>query len=176
MHGTDNGCRQFANVGIGYVTGANDFFHLDPGVAAALGIPGEFLRACVRRGRALAGLRFTDADWNGALARGDAGYLLHLPGAGRLPPAVARYVADVESGRPYDVQVQDAFALVRVPHVYMPDAFLTYMSGDLPRSVANDARVVAPNTLHVVRLHRGFGLTSEYALRDVADLAYQAQR
>jgi hypothetical protein len=41
----------------------------------------------------------------------------------------------------------------RVPHVYQPDAFLTYMSGATPRLVANDAGVVAPNSLHILRLH-----------------------
>ncbi len=163
MRNTDDTAAlgHFADVGIGYVTGANDFFHLDPGVAAGLDIPGEFLRACVRRGRALAGLRFTDADWNSALGRGDAGCLLHLPGAGRLPPAVARYVADGESrGVHTTFKCRTRSPWYRVPHVYMPDAFLTYMSGDLPRLVANGARVVAPNTLHVLRLHRSSGLTS----------------
>jgi len=40
-----------ARVGIGYVTGANDFFHLRPSAAAALGIPGELLRVSVRSNR-----------------------------------------------------------------------------------------------------------------------------
>ena len=37
--------------------------------------------------------------------------------------------------------------------MYQPDAFLSYMSGYTPRLVANDAEAVAPNTLHIVRLH-----------------------
>lgn len=152
---------RLADVGIGYVTGANDFFHLDPGLAAAMGIPSEFLRACVRRGRALSGLRFTDADWNGALRRGDAGCLLHLPNAGNLPAAAARYVADGErKGVHRTFKCRTRSPWYRVPHVYMPDGFLTYMSGDLPRLVANTAGVVAPNTLHILRLHRGSGVTS----------------
>ncbi|MCL5742617.1 MAG: SAM-dependent methyltransferase, partial [Acidobacteria bacterium] len=48
----------------------------------------------------------------------------------------------------------------RVPHVYLPDAFLTYMSGDLPRLVSNAAGVVAPNTLHILRIHRSAGIGS----------------
>jgi len=150
-----------ADVGIGYVTGANDFFHIDHDFATSLGLPNDYLRPCVCRGRALAGLRFTDADWNTARERGDAGYLLHLPGAGRLPAAVARYVADGESrGIHKTFKCRTRSPWYRVPHVHMPDGFLTYMSGNLPRLVANAAGVVAPNTLHVLRMHPGAGLTS----------------
>lgn len=149
-----------ADVGIGYVTGANDFFHVAPGFGADHGFPDEYLRACVRRGRALAGLRFTDEDWTSALGRGDAGYLLHLPATGTLPHMVASYVRDGERrGIHTAFKCRTRVPWYRVPHVYMPDAFLTYMSGDLPRLVANDSGAVAPNTLHVLRLHRGVELT-----------------
>lgn len=145
-----------ADVGIGYVTGANEFFHLDPRTAAKWGIPSRFLRACVRRGRALAGLRFTPQDWRAALAHGQAGYLLELPAEGDLPDSVLRYLA---YGRKLGVdrtfKCRTRTPWYRVPHVYHPDAFLTYMSGDVSRLVANDAGVVAPNTLHILRLHPG---------------------
>ena len=39
-----------------------------------------------------------------------------------------------------------------VPHVQRADAFLTYMSGSTPKLASNQSGVVAPNTLHVVRL------------------------
>lgn len=42
-----------ARVGIGYVTGANDFFHLRPSRAEALGIPTDLLQPAVRNGRSL---------------------------------------------------------------------------------------------------------------------------
>ena len=151
-----------ADVGIGYVTGANDFFHFGPGAIAEWGIPSRFLRACVRRGRALAGLRFTASDWQGALARGDAGYLLELPDARNLPPSIARYLSDGERrGVHKTFKCRTRAPWYRVPHVYMPDGFLTYMSGDVPRLVANDARVVAPNTLHILRLHPDCCVTSD---------------
>jgi adenine-specific DNA-methyltransferase len=153
---------EIADVGIGYVTGANDFFHVGPGVAADCGFPSEYLRACVRRGRALAGLRFTKADWNAALASGDAGYLLDLPANGILPPVIASYIRDGERrGIHTAFKCRTRSPWYRVPHVYMPDAFLTYMSGDLPRLVANDSGVVAPNTLHVLRLHRGVDVSRD---------------
>ena len=45
-------------------------------------IPPKFLRRAVFRGRALAGLRFTDADWEIEAGRGGAGYLLTIPHQG----------------------------------------------------------------------------------------------
>jgi hypothetical protein len=44
--------------------------------------------------------------------------------------------------------------------VYLPDGFLSYMSGGTPKLVANSAGVVAPNTLHVLRLDQDSGFTS----------------
>ena len=143
-----------ADVGIGYVTGANEFFHLDPLAVAEWGIPSRFLRACVRRGRALAGLRFTQEDWQGALAHGQAGYLLELPAEGDLPDSILRYLAHGQKlGVHRTFKCRTRTPWYRVPHVHHPDAFLTYMSGDVPRLVANDAGVVAPNSLHILRLH-----------------------
>ena len=143
-----------ADVGIGYVTGANDFFHLSPAAIAEWGIPSQFLRACVRRGRALSGLRLTESDWQDAVAHGDAGYLLALPDSANLPCSVARYLLSGERKRVHRTfKCRTRVPWYRVPHVYMPDGFLTYMSGGIPRLVANDARVVAPNTLHILRLH-----------------------
>src|SRR5262249_2391438 len=56
----------------------------------------------------------------------------------------------------------------RVPHVHPPDAFLTYMSGHAPRLVSNTAGVVAPNSLHVLRLRPGTHLSGDA----LAALAY----
>lgn len=38
-----------------------------------------------------------------------------------------------------------------VPHVHVGDAFLSYMSSSHPKLFLNNAKAVAPNTLHVVR-------------------------
>ncbi len=81
-----------ADVGIGYVTGANQFFHLSEQDAVRHEIPPKFLRRAVFRGRALAGLRFTDADWEIEAGRGGAGYLLTIPRRGSLPAPLRRYI------------------------------------------------------------------------------------
>jgi len=143
-----------ASAGIGYVTGANAFFHLRPVEARALGIPEVFLKPAVRRGKALSGLRFTKSDWRAGLQSGQTGCLLSLQNHRRLPLAVRKYVERGERlGIPSAYKCRSRSPWYCVPHVYSPDGFLTYMSGASPRLVANAARAVATNTLHVVRIH-----------------------
>jgi len=144
-----------AEVGIGYVTGANAFFHLSPERAATLGLPGEHLKRAVFRGAALSGLAFTEADWKEVGAK-DGGYLLHVVNDAptlELAAELTAYLAQGEAAAvpgAYKCRVRTPW--YKVPHVYTPDAFLTYMSGLRPQLVANHAGAVAPNTLHVVRL------------------------
>jgi adenine-specific DNA methylase len=153
---------QLADVGIGYVTGANDFFHLDPESAKRWHIPVGYLRPAVRRGRAFLGLRFTNMDWREACANGDAGYLLLVESDSALPKSLANYLKiGEEKGIPAAYKCRARSPWYRVPHVYLPDAFLSYMSGFMPRLVANDAEAVAPNTLHIVRLFADSRVTSD---------------
>lgn len=153
---------KLADVGIGYVTGANDFFHLSPAEAKHKGIKDTFLRAAVRRGRGLKGIKFTSADWAAQLDTGESGYLLALGKGLPLSEGVRRHLAEGEAAGVhlgYKCRVRTPWYVV--PHVYLPDAFLTYMSGDTPALVANDAKVIAPNSLHVVRLHAGVDLSAD---------------
>jgi adenine-specific DNA methylase len=153
---------ELADVGIGYVTGANDFFHLSPDEARYWGIPGTFLRPAVRRSRGLSGLRLTSDDWQSALEDGETGYLLHIKSNDEVPDAVRRYLDYGEQkgvSKTYKCRTRSPW--FSVPHVYNPDALLSYMSGITPRLVANDAGVVAPNSLHVLRLHHDMTLTGD---------------
>jgi adenine-specific DNA methylase len=153
---------ELVDIGIGYVTGANDFFHLSPREVTTLNIPKGFIKAAVRRGRALTGLRFTRDDWKQAAAVGDAGYVLAISPNAELPSSVRNYL---ERGRKervpeaYKCRVRSPW--YSVPHIYQPDGFVTYMSGIAPRFVSNDARVVAPNSLHIVRRHAHTTLTCD---------------
>jgi len=151
-----------ADVGIGYVTGANGFYHLTDDAARHWGIPDAFLRPAVRRGRSLAGLRFTREDWHNALRSGEAAFLLLIEAEESvLPDSVLRYLHHGRSiGVPKAFKCRTRSPWYRVPHVYEADAFLTYMSGSCPRLVSNDARVVAPNSLHLVRIHPLTSFTS----------------
>jgi adenine-specific DNA-methyltransferase len=153
---------ELVDVGIGYVTGANEFFHLSQTDVKNRNIPQKYLKPAVLKGRALQGLRFTQDDWDAALETGQAGYLLSLSRDEKLPTSVTEYL---EFGN--EICVPEAYKCrVRkpwysVPHVYQPDAFLTYMSGTSPRFVSNQIGAVAPNTLHVVRVHPNVPLIAD---------------
>jgi tRNA1(Val) A37 N6-methylase TrmN6 len=141
-----------AGVGIGYVTGANDFFHVTPENRVSYALPDAVLARTVCRGSALRGAIFTDEDWAAALPGGGASYLLRLDGESDLAP-VQRYLrAGQRQGIAQRYKCRSRKPWYRVPNVYQADAFLTYMSGDRPRLVVNEAGVFAPNTLHVVRM------------------------
>ena len=146
---------ELADVGIGYVTGSNAFFHLAPQEAIRWSIPKEFLRPAVLRGRSLSGLRFTSSDWEDSVKAGGAAYLVLLDvDESRVPESVREYL---KHGRRKGVhetfKCRTRSPWFRVPHVHEPDAFLSYMSGAFPRLVSNDAKAVATNSLHVLRLH-----------------------
>lgn len=113
-----------------------------------------YLKPAIRRGRGLLGLRFTDADWKEALPSKETGYLLHIGKDYVLPLELRRYITQGQMDgidQAYKCRIRNPW--YAVPQVYLPDAFLTYMSGDSPRLVVNEAGVVAPNSLHILRLH-----------------------
>jgi adenine-specific DNA methylase len=141
---------EIADVGIGYVTGDNSFFHVNDATIREYQIPEKFLKRAVRRGRSLTGLQYTYDDWE----RADSSYLLNIGDNTQLPAGIQRYLeTGVEKGVTKGFKCRTRKPWFRVPHVYRPDAFLSYMSGHSPRLVANEADAVAPNTLHVLRLH-----------------------
>ena len=153
---------ELADVGIGYVTGDNSFFHLSAEEAKRTGMPAAFLRPAILKGRSLAGLRFTRSDWKTAMESGAAGLLLSVNGeeAG-LPKAVQDYLEYGEGlGVPRAFKCRTRSPWYRVPNVHVGDAFLSYMSGVTPLLAVNDARAVATNSLHVVRLHALTRLTA----------------
>jgi len=144
---------QVAAVGIGYVTGANDFFHLRPSQADRLGIPEACLYPTVRNGRVLSGSVLTPGQVARLRATDEPMLLLRLPKTGALPPAVVAYL-DGEAGQrareAYKCRVRSPWHAV--PDVQVPDYLLSYMSGQRPSMVRNDARCTATNSVHCVRL------------------------
>lgn len=144
---------ELADVGIGYVSGGNDFFHLSPDEVKAWGLPRSVLVRSVYRGRAFIGTRFTTDDWRAATKAEHAGYLFLVGRRQRFGKKVRAYIQhgqDAGVHEAYKCRVRTPW--YSVPNAYMPDAYLTYMSGLRPTLVANDAEAYAPNTLHVVRL------------------------
>jgi hypothetical protein len=143
-----------ADIGIGYVTGHNDFFHLSSEQCRRWGIPKSFLRRAFLSLTGTPGAVIRAADWRDVEQAGRKCYLLCIPPCEEkmLPRGVLEYLRHGRSlGVPERFKCRVREAWYSVPHVRVADAFLSYMSGQAPRLVGNGARLVAPNTLHLVR-------------------------
>jgi adenine-specific DNA-methyltransferase len=144
-----------ADVNIGYVSGANDFFHLRPSEARHHRIPRRLLRTAVRRGASLPSkASLTNADVAQWIENDEPVMLLHItPQHKRLPKGVLEYLNSPtghEVRGAYKCRVREPWYCV--PDVRVPDAFLTYMSGERVQLVRNLAGCVATNSVHVVRM------------------------
>jgi hypothetical protein len=152
--------QQIADVGIGYVSGANDFFHMRPSNAVRWNIPPSLLRPSVRGGRSLPARRVTRATVERWRKEDEAAFLLHLPKQGRPPAEVMRYL-DSEAGQAarmsYKCSVREPW--YAVPDVKVPDYFLTYMSGLEASLVRNDAGCVCTNSVHAMFIRDPKGAT-----------------
>lgn len=145
---------KFADIGIGYVTGNNDFFHLTKDQATALNIPNQYLSKVVRSSRDFSGLFFTQDDHQELLDQGKANLLLNLANLERpIPASISDYLERGVRERinnAYKCRTRSPWYVV--PNVYECDGFLTYMSGKRAQLIVNMNGFFAPNTLHVVRL------------------------
>ena len=146
-----------AEIGIGYVTGANDFFHLRPSDAVAWEVPATLLRPTVRNGRSLPARSLTRRTVERWRQADEPMLLLRIPkDARRLPSGVERYL-ETESGRAartaYKCRTREPW--YSVPHVKTPDYFLTYMCGRAPSLVRNSAGATCTNAVHCVQLRAG---------------------
>lgn len=151
--GASKRLSDFARIGIGYVSGDNDFFHLRPSEASRWEIPSTYLHPAVRNGRVLPKSRITRhlvEEWR---RRDQQMLLLRLRQGDEIPAPVQRYL-DSEGGR----RAREAYKCrtrapwYSVPDVQVPDFVLTYMSGQSPQLVRNDAGVTCTNTVHSIRL------------------------
>lgn len=142
-----------AEVGIGYVSGANHFFHLRPSQAAAWGIPECFLCPTVRNGRVLPDRELTARTIEEWRRSDNPMMLLRIPKDAELPSNVARYL-ESEAGRlareSYKCRMRSPW--YSVPHVRVPDFFLSYMSGLSPNLVRNLAAASCSNAVHGVHV------------------------
>ena len=142
-----------ASIGIGYVSGANGFFHLRPSEAEAWGIPGGLLHPTVRNGRMLPARTLTARTIEQWRRSDEPMMLLRLPKDADLPPVVSEYL-DTDRGQ----QVRKGYKCrmrtpwYSVPDVRVPDFFLTYMSGRMPNLVRNSAAATCTNAVHGVHL------------------------
>ena len=155
--------KDIAGVGIGYVSGANDFFHLRPSDAERLGIPAALLHPAVRNGRALPARSLTRATIARWQAADDPVMLLRLPKVrpADLPAAVRRYLdssAGREAREAYKCRVREPW--FSVPDVQTPDYFMSYMSGVSAGLVRNAGGATCTNSVHGVRVRDRAGMAA----------------
>lgn len=146
-----------ADVGIGYVSGYNDYFHLSIAERRRWRIPASFLKPALLSLGDIEGVVVRGADWEKLAHEGRKVYLLTIPpvSRNRLPRSILSYLKyGEELGVPKRFKCRVREPWYSVPHIRMGDAFLAYMSGRNPRLVRNRCNLVAPNTLHLVRFDK----------------------
>lgn len=143
----------FASVGIGYISGDNDFFHLRPSDAKRLRIPAALLQPSLRNGRAMPDRQITKATVDAWMRKDDPVLLLRLTRGQELPSAVRNYL-DSSAGREarQGYKCRNRAPWYAVPDVQIPDFVLSYMSGRNANLVRNSAGVSCTNSVHAVRV------------------------
>jgi len=143
----------FATVGIGYVSGDNDFFHLRPSEAKRLSIPSAFLQPSLRNGRAMPDRQITKATVDDWTRNDDPVLLLRLTRDQELPIAVQNYL-DSGAGREARLgyKCRNRAPWYAVPDVQIPDYVMSYMSGRNVNLVKNAAGVSCTNSVHSIRV------------------------
>jgi len=143
----------FATVGIGYISGANRFFHLRPSDAERLRIPAAFLQPALRNGRAMPAKQITKATVEAWKRNDDPVLLLRLQRGQELPAAVRNYLdssAGQEARQGY--KCRNRAPWYAVPDVQIPDFVMSYMSGRSANLVANAAGISCTNSVHSIRV------------------------
>ena len=154
-HGTVR-LGHIAQVGIGYISGANRFFHLRPSDAARFQIPDEFLVPSIRNSRYITGAVIDDADIERWIARDEPVFLLRIPPRAAVPGPVQAYL-DTAAGRQAraSYKCRSRTPWYTVPDVRRPEFVLTYMSGKSPALAVNRRRCTCTNALLAVDLQSG---------------------
>ena len=145
-----------ASVGIGYVSGANEFFHLRPSEAERWRIPDEFLQPTVRNGRVLPARSLTADTIDDWYRSDERMLLLRIPKSAELPRAVSDYLDSAQGQKArLGYKCRNRNPWYSVPDVRVPQFFLTYLSGIAPSLVRNEAAATCTNALHAVHLRNG---------------------
>ena len=147
---------QIARVGIGYVSGANQFFHLRPSDAQRFGIPDKFLLPSIRNSRYVTGDAIREIDIERWIAKDEPVLLLRIPSGARLPAAVQAYLDTAEGHRARaSYKCRNRNPWYTVPDVRRPAFVLSYMSGKSPALAVNRSRCTCTNALLAVDLRSG---------------------
>ena len=145
--------KEYGRVEVGVITGANDFFTLSQGEAAALGVDGTYLVPIITSARDLRGVNLSVADFSLLVERGRPSYLIRISEpANDLPPPLRDYLArGQEQGIHRQFKCRNREPWYAVPSVWPADALLLRQAGDVPRLVHLSQRCTSTDTIHRVR-------------------------
>lgn len=143
----------FASVGIGYVSGHNEFFHLRPSDAERLRIPSCFLQPSLRNSREMPEKQITCATVDVWKKNNAPILLLKIAREHELPNTVKDYL-DSSVGREarQGYKCRNRAPWYVVPDVQIPDFVMSYMSGRTVNLVRNLAGVSCTNSVHSIRV------------------------
>lgn len=142
-----------AQVGIGYVSGDNSFFHLRPSEAKRWRIPPRFLFPTLRNGRAMPAGQITRDVVEGWTRNDEPILLLRLERGQELPASVRNYLdssAGMEARQAYKCRNRTPW--YAVPDVQVPDYVMSYMAGRSANLARNLVGVTCTNSVHSVRV------------------------
>jgi adenine-specific DNA methylase len=143
-----------ANVDIGAVTGANDFFIRTREEVVSRGFAPELFKTVVSKASDVPGARLSGGDIARLESQARKTELLATNGhSAQELASIAVLLAEGEQlGLPqrYKCRIRSRWWSIPLPKHGAPDAFLTYMSHTNPRLVNNEAGALSTNTIHNV--------------------------
>lgn len=144
---------RLAEVDVGIVTGANEFFVLRGGDVARRGLD-SLVHRMVSKSAHMRGAVLSEEDWQSLAERDERVHLVNIRNGvkGRIPARAATYVAEGEAlgiHKGYKCSIRTPW--YHVPALWNPDTFLFRQIHDFPRFVLNEAVATSTDTIHRVR-------------------------
>jgi hypothetical protein len=154
----------FADITIGVVTGANDFFLLTEEQRKRHHLPESSVVRALPSFRFCKGLVFSGRDWGGIRRQGERCWLL-FPREDECRRTVLRYLARFpEPARAGNITFGKRMPWFRVDLGRRPDAFMQYMGTRAPRLALAAPRTTCTNTVHRVRFRERTGRLERIAI------------
>jgi len=141
-----------ADIRLGIVTGAKEFFLLSEKDAKNWNISTKHLKPVLPTTQFVDGTNFTHDDFNKLRKAEKKCFLLST--LDRSDRSLDRYIKHGENNSihlRYKCRIREPWYMIK--HNEPPDGFLTYMVGRFPKIIKNSAGVLATNNLHFVKPH-----------------------
>ncbi|MGA2401557.1 MAG: N-6 DNA methylase [Syntrophobacteraceae bacterium] len=146
--------EELASVSIGLVTGCNEYFILSPSMTHKHSIKDEWLTPIIAKAASIPGALIDPEDFDKLASDDKECYLLQINTSANVASDIplAEYLKEGKRrGIEQKYKCRTRWPWYSVPMQSVPDAFITYMSGNFVRLVINRANVHSTNTIHNVR-------------------------